>query len=182
MARRKCLAQRGKAPAAPGHRSIAQPSLRPGCGAGAWTDGPDEGRDTFSRNCSPAGGGDLPVVHALRGLPDAVPMQDYNPGTQRVYDGHTINEKGLIGTTGTPDFVVALTGMLIRGLPVGLNPKIIFPGPPRLARRRHPTLRLRLRGGAPVGAGIPLTAAAHAGGFHDSESLNVTGRSTQPFT
>ncbi|HMO04181.1 MAG TPA: chitinase [Kiritimatiellia bacterium] len=93
-------------------------------------------------------GGYLPVLHALRDVLDVVHMQYYNSGTQLVYDGREINEKGLIVTKGTPDFVVALTEMLILGFPVGLNPKNVFPG----------------LGADKVAIGLPATPSAASGG------------------
>jgi chitinase len=93
-------------------------------------------------------GGYLPVLHALRDVLDVVHMQYYNSGTQLVYDGREINEKGLIVTKGTPDFVVALTEMLILGFPVGLNPKNVFPG----------------LGADKIAIGLPATPSAASGG------------------
>ncbi len=93
-------------------------------------------------------GGYLPVLHALRDVLDVVHMQYYNSGTQLAYDGVKSNEKGLIVTKGTPDFVVALTEMLILGFPVALNEKNFFPG----------------LGAEKVAIGLPATPAAASGG------------------
>ena len=93
-------------------------------------------------------GGYIPVLHALRDHLDVVHMQYYNSGTQLVYDGKRINEKGLIVTKGTPDFVVALTEMLILGFPVGQDPKQVFPG----------------LGAEKIAIGLPATPSAASGG------------------
>lgn len=103
-------------------------------------------------------GGYIPVLHALRNQLDVVHMQYYNSGTQLVYDGKRINEKGLIVTKGTPDFVVALTEMLILGFPVGQNPKLVFPG----------------LGAHKVAIGLPATpSAASGGGYLKPASLRA---------
>jgi len=93
-------------------------------------------------------GGYLPVLHALRDHLDVVHMQYYNSGTQLVYDGNHISEKGLIVTKGTPDFVVALTEMLVLGFPVAQNPKMYFPG----------------LGANKIAIGLPATPSAASGG------------------
>lgn len=93
-------------------------------------------------------GGYIPVLHALRDMLDVVYMQYYNSGTQLVYDGKHSNEKGLIVTKGTADFVVALTDMLVQGFPVGLNEKMYFPG----------------LGADKVAIGLPATPSAASGG------------------
>lgn len=93
-------------------------------------------------------GGYLPVLHALRDQLDVLHMQYYNSGTQLVYDGLKSNERGLIVTKGTPDFVVALTEMLILGFPVGLNDGNYFPG----------------FGADKIAIGLPATPSAASGG------------------
>jgi chitinase len=93
-------------------------------------------------------GGYLPVLHALRDQLDVVHMQYYNSGTQLVYDGIKSNEKGLIVTKGTPDFVVALTEMLVLGFPVAQKEKMYFPG----------------LGAKKVAIGLPATPSAASGG------------------
>jgi len=93
-------------------------------------------------------GGYLPVLHALRDQLDLVHMQYYNSGTQLVYEGDHRSEKGLVVTKGTPDFVVALTEMLVLGFPVAQNPKMFFPG----------------LGANKIAIGLPATPAAATGG------------------
>jgi len=93
-------------------------------------------------------GGYLPVLHALRDQLDVVHMQYYNSGTQLVYDGVRSNEKGLIVTKGTSDFIVALTEMLILGFPVAQKENMYFPG----------------LGAAKIAIGLPATPAAASGG------------------
>lgn len=114
-------------------------------------------------------GGYLPVLHALRDNLDVVHMQYYNSGTQLIYDGKKMNEKGPIVTKGTPDFVVALTEMLVLGFPVGLNRHVYFPG----------------LGAEKVAIGLPSTpAAASGGGYLSPDQLEaalhylVTGKRT----
>jgi chitinase len=93
-------------------------------------------------------GGYLPVLHALRDQLDLVHMQYYNSGTQLVYEGGRRSEKEPIVTKGTPDFIVALTEMLILGFPVAQNPKMMFPG----------------FGAHKIAIGLPATPAAASGG------------------
>jgi chitinase len=93
-------------------------------------------------------GGYLPVLHALRDHLDVVHMQYYNSGTQLVYEGDRPSKKELIVTKGTPDFVVALTEMLILGFPVAQNPKMYFPG----------------LGANKIAIGLPATPSAASGG------------------
>jgi chitinase len=67
-------------------------------------------------------GGYLPFLHALRDEIDVVQMQFYNSGSQYVYPGDVIVEQG------TPDFVVGLAEMLIKGFPVARDNSVYFPG------------------------------------------------------
>lgn len=93
-------------------------------------------------------GGYLPVLHALRGDLDLVHMQYYNSGSQLVYEGERKRAKALVVTSGTADFVVALSEMLILGFPVAQNPKMFFPG----------------FGANKVAIGLPATPSAASGG------------------
>lgn len=93
-------------------------------------------------------GGYIPVLHALRNQLDLVHMQFYNSGTQLVYEGDRRSEKGLVVTKGTPDFVVALTEMLVLGFPVAQNSNMYFPG----------------LGAEKIAIGLPATPAAASGG------------------
>jgi len=93
-------------------------------------------------------GGYIPVLHALRDHLDLVHMQFYNSGTQLVYEGDRKSEKELVVIKGTPDFVVALTEMLVLGFPVAQNPKMYFPG----------------LGADKIAIGLPATPAAASGG------------------
>lgn len=102
-------------------------------------------------------GGYLPVIHALRDQLDVVHMQYYNSGTQLIFDGKKSNEKGLVVTQGTADFVVTLTEMLILGFPVGLNDKNYFPG----------------LGAEKIAVGLPATPSAAGGGYLKPATLQA---------
>ncbi|MBF9224235.1 chitinase [Hymenobacter sp. BT662] len=62
----------------------------------------------------------LPVLYGLRDLLTFVHVQCYNTGPQRALDGRMYGQ-------GTPDFIVAMTDMLLRGFPVAGNPAEVFP-------------------------------------------------------
>lgn len=116
-------------------------------------------------------GGYLPVLHALRDHIDLVHMQYYNSGTQLVFTGRRGADEELIVTKGTPDFVVALTEMLILGFPVALDPSMYFPG----------------LGAERIAVGLPATpSAASGGGYlrpHDLRNAMgylLTGRAGYP--
>jgi chitinase len=102
-------------------------------------------------------GGYLPVLHALRDRLTYVHMQYYNSGTQLVYEGRNRGEEFIV-TKGTPDFIVALTEMLVLGFPVAQNPARVFPG----------------LGPEKVVIGLPATpAAAPGGGFLEPAALRA---------
>lgn len=92
-------------------------------------------------------GGYLPVLHGLRDHLDLVHMQYYNSGTQLVYTGRPTPEEFIV-TKAEPDFIVALTEMLILGFPVAQNPDHYFPG----------------FGAGRVAIGLPATPSAARGG------------------
>ncbi len=101
-------------------------------------------------NYGGAFGGYLPVLHALRDLLDFVHVQYYNTGSQFAYTGVANPANDLILSQSTPDFVVAMTEMLIEGFPVARNSASFFPG----------------LGAAKVAIGLPATpSAAPAGGY-----------------
>lgn len=113
-------------------------------------------------------GGYLPLLHALRDDIDILHMQFYNSGTQLVYAGRPDQDKELIVTQGTPDFVVALAEMLILGFPVAKNRDAYFQG----------------FGAQRVAIGLPATPNASSGGYLKPTDLRAainylrTGRAT----
>jgi chitinase len=94
-------------------------------------------------NYGTAFGSYLPVLYGVRDHLTFVHVQCYNTGPQRALDGRMYGQ-------GTPDFIVAMTDMLLRGFPVAGNPANVFP-----ALRQDQ-----------VAFGLPATtAAAPAGGY-----------------
>lgn len=75
-------------------------------------------------------GGYLPLLHALRDRLDLVHVQLYNSGSLFVYTGDPALPPSVIVERGTPDFVVALTEMMILGFPVANDPGAFFEGFP----------------------------------------------------
>ncbi len=101
-------------------------------------------------NYGGAFGGYLPILHALRDKLTFVHVQYYNTGSQYAYTGVNDPNKDLILSQSTPDFVVAMTEMLISGFPVARNAANAFPG----------------LGADKVAIGLPATpSAAPAGGY-----------------
>lgn len=75
-------------------------------------------------------GGYLPILLALRDRLDLVHVQLYNSGSMYAYTGDPQVPPTVIVEKGTPDFVVALTEMMILGFPVANDPDAYFPGFP----------------------------------------------------
>ena len=86
----------------------------------------------------------LPVLYGVRDLLTFVHVQYYNTGSQNALDGQVYAQS-------TPDFIVAMTDMLLRGFPVAGNAANVFP-----ALRQDQ-----------VAFGLPATGAgaAPAGGY-----------------
>jgi chitinase len=95
-------------------------------------------------NYGTAFGGYLPVLYGVRDLLTFVHVQYYNTGSQNALDGRVYGQS-------TPDFIVAMTDMLLRGFPVAGNTANVFP-----ALRQDQ-----------VAFGLPATGtgAAPAGGY-----------------
>jgi chitinase/chitodextrinase len=102
-------------------------------------------------NYGTAYGGYLPVLYALRDLLTFVHVQYYNTGSQVALD-----EK--VYAQSTPDFIVAMTEMLLKGFPVARNTANVFP-----ALREDQ-----------VAFGLPATntGAAPAGGYVAPADIN----------
>lgn len=75
-------------------------------------------------------GGYLPILYYLRDRLDLVHVQLYNSGSMYAYTGDPAQPPTLIVEKGSPDFVVALTEMMILGFPVANDPEAYFPGFP----------------------------------------------------
>jgi chitinase len=65
----------------------------------------------------------LPLTYALRDVLSFVDVQDYNTPPLQGLDGE-------IYQPGTVDYHVAMTELMLRGFPVGHDPKMMFPGLP----------------------------------------------------
>jgi chitinase len=102
-------------------------------------------------NYGTAFGGYLPVLYALRDLLTFVHVQYYNTGSQIGLDDKIYSQ-------GTPDFIVSMTDMLLRGFPVARNNANVFP-----ALREDQ-----------VAFGLPATGtgSAPAGGYVTPANIN----------
>ena len=96
-------------------------------------------------------GGYLPVLYGVRDLLTFVHVQYYNTGSQTGLDDKNYNQT-------TPDFIVAMTDMLLKGFPVARNTANMFP-----ALRQDQ-----------VAFGLPATGtgAAPAGGYVALADIN----------